>query len=124
MQKALSMPFSLFPFFVFACNAKSFAIAVIVFFSSSFLPVFQKRTGRRFFVQFYYSLPRKRVTRIGFTSLDTLENYFVSVLSIIKLRVCKHDMPFALEINSNSGFKQEHGESGSSTTKNIIYILP
>ena len=63
------------------------------------------------------------MTRIGLISEDTLENVFVSVLFIMKFLLCDHDMPFALAINSNGGFKQEHEKSCSSTTKNMIYSL-
>ena len=45
------------------------------------------------------------MTRIGPISLDTRANNFVSVLFIVKFRVCDHDMPCALVINSNGGTK-------------------
>ena len=42
------------------------------------------------------------MTKIGGPFLDTPANYFVYVL---KFRMCEHDMPCAIEINSNGGPK-------------------
>ena len=53
------------------------------------------------------------MTRIGLISLDTLANVFCSVSFIVKFHVCEHNIPRALEINSNSRFKREHVESCS-----------
>ena len=98
----------------FACNAKYFAIVWVNVVVSFW-------TVKSFLSIFYHSLPRKHWTRIRFF-IRHLGKSFFSVLFIVKFLVYDHNMSCALEINSNSGFKWEHGESSSSTTKNISTI--
>ena len=57
--------------FAFAFNAKSFAIAIIVFFLFSFSSNFLERLQKVFLATFHDSITRKRVTKIGPISLDT-----------------------------------------------------
>ena len=57
-------------------------------------------------------------------SLDTLGSISVTVVLSVQFWVCEHNMQSVLKINSNGGFKREHVESYSSTTKNIISSLP
>ena len=59
------------------------------------------------------------MTRIRLSSLDTLANVFISVFFIVKFRVCEHNMPCTLQINSKDGIKQDDVESCHPTTKNI-----
>ena len=54
--------------------------------------------------------------------------YFVNTLSdsdvlVLKFHVWEYGMPFALETNSNGGFKWEPVESSSSNTKNMSPLL-
>ena len=95
----------------FACKAKSFAIACVVV-------VFLLLVGvsvmhwQKFFINFLsFAAQKACVTRIRLFSLDTLANVFVSVLFSVKFYVYDQNMPCALEINSNSGFKWENVES-------------
>ena len=96
----------------------------------SFTPLlqcFKNGLAEAFLTMFNNSLTRKSVTMIGLMSLYFMASVFVSVLFIAKFRLCKHNMPCALEINSNGsngGFKQEHVESCFSTTKNVASPLP
>ena len=69
-------------------------------------------------MSFHY-LPMKRVTRIGFSSLDILANVF-NVLFVAKFRVCEHNVLCDLEINSNGSIKREHVKSCPTTTKSIL----
>ena len=92
--------------FAFVCNAKSFIIAcVVVFFPSPSRRCFSNGLAKVFLQMFHHSLHRKRVTRIGIFSMDTLGNVFVRVLFIFKIFVCV--------------LKRGHVESCPSTTKNI-----
>ena len=78
------LPFTRFiRLIVFACNAKSFAIAVIFFLVFLLVPVFE-RFGQRFLCIFDYSLPRTPVTRSGLLSLDTFANVLVNAIFIAK----------------------------------------
>ena len=52
----------------------------VFFFFSSFLLVFQKRTGKFFLPMFHHSLSKKQVNRIWFISLNILANVFASFL--------------------------------------------
>ena len=62
------------------CNTKSVAITYVFLFS--FLALFWMG-WQEFLFMFHHSLIRKLVARIGFISLDTLVNVFVSVPFII-----------------------------------------
>ena len=74
--------------FAFACNAKSFTIAFLVF--SLFLPV----TDFAYISSF---VSQDDVTRIRLLSLDALANVFVTATVIVKFRMCEYYMPCALE---------------------------
>ena len=119
LQKALQLPLQLFlrlrvtqkdfqlQFFAFACNAKNFAI-VIVFLFLFLLPsdVF-RLTGKSY-------LQISPIAALTACSQDWTYGY---------------DMPCAFklypsEINSNGGFNREYVESCSSSTENIVTLLP
>ena len=68
----------------FVCNAKSFAIAALFFFSTLFLSArFFGRTAKSFFHEL---LPRKRETKIGPISLATQNN--VCVTNVFEDAIC------------------------------------
>ena len=76
-------------FFVFAlaCTAKSFPIAILVFFVSFLfffflLVAFSRHTGRSCLPMNYRSLSTNQVNRIGLVFFNTLANIFVYVLLI------------------------------------------
>ena len=98
-------------------NAKSFATAILFFFFLLVLLPYAVfgRTDKSFCCCFITRYPAS----VWSYSLDTLANLFISVPFIVKRRVCDPNMPCALEINSNGGFKQEHVGACSSIAKNI-----
>ena len=62
------------------------------------------------------------LTKMESSSLDTPGNYFVYVL---KFRMCEHDMPCALEVNSRRAWVYTRvRDSCPSTTTNITSPLP
>ena len=56
-----------------------------------------------FLPMFHHLLLKKRVIGIWFISLEARGNAFASVLFISKFSVCEHNMPCALQTNSNTG---------------------
>ena len=76
------------------------------FFLLFLLLVFWKWTGKRILPMFHHLLPRKNMTKIELTSLETLVYVFIRLMFIVKLHLCKHDMPYAIDINSNGRYKQ------------------
>ena len=100
------------------CNANGFVIAF------SFPPscqCFRMELAKGFFASVLSFVIQEVDDQIRLISLDTLADVFISVLSIVKFCVCKHNMPFALEINSNGKTNQAF-EILSSTTKNISTV--
>ena len=76
-------------FIVFTCNAKSFTIAILVFFSFfsfSFSSLFVEGHSKDFRSMFYSSLTRKHVTKVGFISLDTLKIVSVKLFPLVAIR--------------------------------------
>ena len=66
----------------FACNPKSFAIAILVFLFLLFfflVPVFG-RTAKSFLPMFHHFLPRVRVNKIGLILLDTLKEVCIKIV--------------------------------------------
>ena len=72
------------------CGAKSFAITILVFFFSlSFSPLFLDGLPKVVLGKFYYSLPRKCVTKIGLIPLETLKKVSVKTVPKFVIRdVC------------------------------------
>ena len=89
------------PLFTFACNVKSFAIAII-FFSSFFSAAFLGKLAKVNF-KFFSNYCFKRVWPGS--------GYWYDMLCAFK--------PCPLEIKSNSGLRREHLESSSSATENV-----
>ena len=62
-------------------------------------------TVKSFFINFSSFVTQKACDQDQVFLLDALANLFFSVVFIVKFLVYDHNMPCALEINSNSGFK-------------------
>ena len=75
------------------------------FFSFPYSLVLHKRTGKIFFCQYFSNC----YPCVWLLSLDTLANSFVRVVCCKISCICAHDIPWALEINSNGGIKQAWG---------------
>ena len=65
-----------------ACNFLQF----FFFFSFSFSSLFLERLQKYFLLTFHHSLPKKRVTKIGIISLDTLKKTCVKILPLVVIR--------------------------------------
>ena len=78
-------------FIAFGCNAKSFVVAWVVVFFSSFSSVFQKWTGKGFFQIYNYWLPRKLVTKIQLVSMDILANISLMICLLLLEKCVTHD---------------------------------
>lgn len=90
-------------FITFASNAKRFAITCVVYYSVPFYRRGFRNRPAKVSANILLSLLMKPVTRIRYSSLDTLTNVLDTLLLIMKFRVCEHEMSFALKINSKSG---------------------
>ena len=68
---SIDFPYFLFPFclIAFSWNAKSFAIAILVFFLFFLLVTFSGQTGKSYFQNFVQLLLWARVTRIGVNNI-------------------------------------------------------
>ena len=60
----------------------------------------------------------------GWPKLESFIGHFNYCVCVLQFRVWEHDMPCALEMNSNGGLRRGHVESWPSTTKNIVSPLP
>ena len=102
------------------CNAKSSAIAILVFFILFFLVAFSGRTGKILLRNFHQLFFRHSWPRSGVLHWT----HRLVIIYVLKFREWEHDMPCALEIISNGELKRGHVESCPSTTKNILSTLP
>ena len=106
---------------VLACNRKSFASVIVLFSYLSFSLQCFWTEWQRFFACIPSVAAVNECDQYRMYFVDTLANSFGYIL---KFSVWEHDIPCALEINRNVGYKREHVEYCSSTTKNIISPLP
>lgn len=66
-------------------------------------------TGKHFLLLFRCFVPRTCVTTTGYTSLDTLANFFVCFSNCLKFCVYEHGIPCDSEKNSDGWIKWECG---------------
>ena len=81
---------------IFACNAKTFAIAVLAYFSFSWHCLWMEL--QKLLRMFHRLFPRKSATSPGKTSLHSLKNVSVTNVPLLNLRFpeWEHDTLYAL----------------------------
>ena len=87
--------------FTFVFNAKSLAIAILVFFLFFLLVPFSGRTTKRFLATFCHLITRKRVTKIGPILLDTTKQ--VCATNVFQDAICDACHPWIAMCFTYSG---------------------